>query len=168
MLKIVTNMRDLNFGELMELYREGNEENGAYKYPQLSAAEQLVQAKQDFYQYLAQCFFCVEGAVYALWEENGRYLSGLRLEPYKDGLLLEALETAPDHRRQGYACKLMSSVQSWLSGHGAIKVYSHVDRKNAPSQRCHQNCGFTKILDYAVYIDGSVFSSSDTYLFEVK
>jgi RimJ/RimL family protein N-acetyltransferase len=168
MLKIVTRMQNLNFGELMELYREGNEENGARQYPMLSATEQLLQAEQDFYQYLIQCFFPTDGAVYVLWEEKGKYLSGLRLEPYQDGLLLEALETAPTRRRQGYACKLLRSVQDWLSQHGAIKVYSHVDRRNVASQRCHQNCGFAKILNHAVYADGSVLTSADTYLFAVE
>ena len=168
MLKIVTRMRELNFNALMEVYRQGNQENGAECYPQASEAEQLLLAEQDFYQYLVQCFFATNGAVYALWEQNGRYFSALRLEPYKDGLLLAALETVPEHRRQGYACKLLQSVQDWLSQHGSIKVYSHVSRGNEASRRSHQRCGFRKILDYAVYTDGSVLTDSDTYLFEVQ
>jgi RimJ/RimL family protein N-acetyltransferase len=168
MLKIATSMRDINFSALMEVYREGNEENGAECYPDAPPAQQLMFAEQDFYQYLSQCFFAVEGAVYALWERDGKYLSALRLEPYQDGLLLAALETAPDKRRQGYACRLLGAVQDWLSQHGPIKVYSHVSRKNAASQRSHQSCGFTKILDHAVYADGSVLTNSDTYLFEVQ
>lgn len=168
MLKIAANIREIDFGALMEVYREGNEENGAELYPDATPAEQVMLAEQDFYQYLVQCFFTVEGAVYALWEQDGVYASALRLEPYQDGLLLEALETAPDKRRQGYACQLLRAVQAWLSQHGAIKVYSHVNRKNTASQRSHQSCGFTKILDHAVYADGSVLTNSDTYLFEVQ
>lgn len=168
MLKLATRMRELNFYALMDVYREGNEENGAAAYPRADEAEQLLLAEQDFYQYLVQCFFTVDGAVYAMWEENGKYLSALRLEPYADGLLLSALETAPDYRRQGYACKLMLAVQDWLSQHGAIKVYSHVSRSNDASQRSHRSCGFRKILDHAVYSDGSVLTGSDTFLFEVQ
>lgn len=168
MLKIATNIRQIDFGALMEVYREGNAENGADRYPDASAAEQLLLAEQDFYQYLVQCFFTVDGAVYAMWEQDGRYASALRLEPYQDGLLLSALETAPDRRRQGYACQLLGAVQAWLSQHGAIKVYSHVSRKNDASQRSHRSCGFTKIMDHAVYADGSVLTNSDTYLFEVQ
>ena len=168
MLKLATRMRELNFYSLMDVYREGNEENGALAYPNCSASEQLLLAEQDFYQYLVQCFFSVDGAVYALWEEKGKYLSALRLEPYEDGLLLCALETMPQYRRQGYACKLIQAVLEWISNHGAIKVYSHVSRKNEASQRSHRNCGFRKILDHAVYSDGSVLTGSDTYLFEVQ
>lgn len=168
MLKLATRIRELNFYALMDVYREGNREIGAATYPHADEAEQLLQAEQDFYQYLVQCFFMVDGAVYAMWEENGKYLSALRLEPYADGLLLAALETALEYRRQGYACKLMQAVQDWLSQHGTIKVYSHVSRTNEASQRAHCNCGFRKILDYAVYADGSVLTGSDTYLFEVQ
>ena len=168
MLIIATRMRELNFNALMDIYLEANLEDGAARYPKLSSAEQLLLAEQDFYQYLVQCFFTLDGAMYAIWEENGKYLSALRLEPYQDGLLLSALETAPDYRRQGYACKLLRGVQSWLSQHGSIRVYSHVSRKNEASQRSHCSCGFRKILDYAVYADGSVMTGSDTYLFAVN
>lgn len=168
MLKLATRIHELNFYALMDVYREGNQENGAAMYPHADDAEQLLLAEQDFYQYLVQCFFTLDGAVYAMWEDNGKYRSALRLEPYQDGLLLSALETAPDSRRQGYACKLMQAVQDWLSQHGAIKVYSHVSRTNEASQRAHRNCGFRKILDHAVYADGSVLTGSDTYLFEVQ
>lgn len=168
MLKLATRIHELNFYALMDVYREGNQENGAAMYPHADDAEQLLLAEQDFYQYLVQCFFTLDGAVYAMWEDNGKYRSALRLEPYQDGLLLSALETAPDFRRQGYACKLMQAVQDWLSQHGAIKVYSHVSRTNEASQRAHCNCGFRKILDHAVYADGSVLTGSDTYLFEVQ
>ena len=168
MLKLATRMGELNFYSLMDVYREGNEETGARVYPNCSPAEQLLLAEQDFYQYLVQCFFSVDGAVYALWEEKGKYLSALRLEPYEDGLLMCALETMPQYRRQGYACKLIRGVQEWLSQHGAIKVYSHVSRRNEASQRAHRRCGFRKILDHAVYADGSVLTGSDTYLYEVQ
>jgi GNAT superfamily N-acetyltransferase len=168
MLIIATRIQELNFNALMEVYREGNAENGAQYYPNESAAEQLIFAEQDFYQYLVQCFFAQDGAVYALWKCDGGYAAALRLEPYQDGLLLEALETTPDKRRQGYARKLIQAVQSWLGEHGPMKVYSHVSRKNVASQRCHQSCGFCKILDHAVYADGSVLTGSDTYLYEVQ
>jgi RimJ/RimL family protein N-acetyltransferase len=168
MLIIASRMQELKFSALMEVYGEGNAEEGALLYPNESRAEQLILAEQAFYQYLSQCFFAVEGAVYALWKLEDRYASALRLEPYGDGLLLEALETAPDLRRQGYATALIRGVLDWLSQHGPMKVYSHISRRNQSSIRTHLACGFRKILDHAVYADGSVLTSSDTYLFEVK
>lgn len=162
MLILAKSLRELSFGSLMEVYEEGNRENAAEFWPGLDAAAGLLQAEQDFYQYLKEVFFPVEGAVYAVWEEKGRYLSALRLEPYQDGLLLEGLETAPTARRKGYAEKLLRAV---LEAFGGRKLYSHVGKSNIPSLKVHEKCGFQIICDYAVYIDGSVNSRCCTLCF---
>ena len=124
-----------------------------------------MQAEQDFYQYLREVFFPTAGAVYAVWEENGTYITALRLEPYRDGLLLTALETAPEYRRRGYAQKLIEAVLEELPGE---KLYSHVSKTNAASLRTHISCGFQKILDHAAYLDGSVLRSSCTLCHEPR
>ena len=46
------------------------------------------------------------------------------------------------------------------------KVYSHISRDNAPSIAAHTACGFQKILDHAIYLDGSVHPDADTYVYE--
>ena len=158
MLVLAKKPHQLDFQKLMEVYREGNRENGAMLYPDLSPDQQMIQAEQSFYQYLAEVFFSVPGAVYAIWVENSTYVSALRLEPYGDGLLLEALETAPAERRKGYAEKLIRAVQDTF----AQKIYSHVSKKNTPSLAVHKKCGFRQVLDYAKYIDGSVVRNALT------
>ncbi len=152
MLKLVTSIKDLSFGRLMEVYREGNLENGAERWPELREDRRLLLAEQDFYDYLREVFFRTPGVVYAIWEEEGKYRSALRLEPYKDGLLLEALETAPDRRRKGYGERLIRAVQQRTGG---TKLYSHVHKGNAPSLKIHEKCGFRRTMEYAAYIDGS-------------
>ena len=161
MLKLINSRRELKFSQLMEVYLEGNLENGAEYYPALSKQEQLIHAEQDFYAYLAE-FFRTAGAFYAVWEENGRYLSALRMEPYRDGLLLEALETVLDYRRQGYGKKLILAALEALSRENSVAVYSHVDKQNYPSLAIHAACGFSRISENAVYIDGSVTERSCT------
>lgn len=158
MLYLATKLHELNFGQLMAVYEEGNRENAALFFPDLSEGQQMIQAEQSFYQYLQEGFFSAPGAVYALWVENCVYVSALRLEPYEDGLLLEALETAPDQRRKGYAEKLIRAVQAQFSQ----KIYSHVSKKNAASMAVHEKCGFRQVLDYAKYIDGSVVRTAVT------
>ena len=158
MLKLATKMEQLKFSCLMEVYVEGNLENGAHFHPEASEQLQLMQAEQSFYAYLTQSFFRTPGAVYAIWEEQGKYISALRLEPYEDGLLLEALETAPAYRRKGYAEKLIRSVQERFPQ----KIYSHVSKQNRASLKVHQKCGFRQVLDYARYIDGSVARNAVT------
>lgn len=163
MLTVAKSLRELDFGALMAVYVEGNRENGEDFYPHLSAEEQRLQAEQDFYAYLADCFFPAAGAAYYIWSEGGRYVSALRLEPYQDGLLLEALETCPEFRGRGYAKQLIRAV---LETAEFEKIYVHISRRNTPSIAVHTACGFRKILDHAVYADGSLLRSSDTYLYE--
>lgn len=162
MLILARSLRELSFRGLMDIYIEGNQENGEELWPGLSTNEQVLRAEQDFYQYLRENFFTVPGAVYAVWEESGRYISALRLEPYKDGLLLEALETVPELRRQGYAEKLIRAVQARCGG---TKIYSHVGKWNEASLGAHKKCGFRRILSYAAYIDGSVNNRSCTMVY---
>lgn len=160
MVRIVKSVRELNFSGLMAVYAQTNRETAEERWPEESEYRGLLLAESEFYDYLTQVFFRTPGARYAVWEEGGRYVSALRLEPYRDGLLLAALETAPEFRCRGYAEQLIRAVLETVS---ETAVYAHVDKANTPSRRTHEACGFEKILDYGVYADGSVFRSSVTY-----
>lgn len=161
MLTIARKFADLSFARLMDVYREGNTENGMDFYPEETPERQRMLAEQDFYDYLSEVFFRTKGAVYFIWTEEGRYVSALRLEPYQDGLLLEALETASEYRRKGYAKAL---IRATLERFPEQKIYSHVHKGNLSSRRTHECCGFRKLLDHAVYADGSVLQNSVTYV----
>lgn len=152
-LIIANRLGELSFGKLMEVYSEGNLEKGQELWPDEPEGRQMALAEQEFYQYLQQVFFRTPDARYLILEESGRYLSALRLEPYRDGLLLAALETAPEYRNKGYGAQL---VQAALESVGAMKVYSHVEKGNTASLRVHEKCGFSRVLEHAVYADGSV------------
>lgn len=156
MLKIVNSMKELNFAQLMDVYRETNLGNAATDYRRECPEQGLIEAERDFYQYLQECFFAVPGAVYALWIEQECIVSALRMEPYQDGWLLESLETILEHRRKGYAENLVEAVLKWANENHRLPVYSHISRNNKGSLRVHQKCGFKKILDHVLYIDGSV------------
>ena len=156
MLKIAHSLKEINFSQLMEIYLEGNLEK-------TEDGISLLQAEQEFYAYLKESFFCTAGAVYCIWLETGTYVSALRLEPYRDGWLLEALETKPEYRRLGYALNLIRSVQ--MLGEYK-KIYSHIHKNNRASLDVHTRCGFRKISDSAAYIDGSVNSRACTVCWE--
>lgn len=134
----------LPFWEMMDIYIEGNVGNGEYFFPEKPKAEQLQLAIQKFRDYLAEDFFPQENAFCALWMEDGQYVSALRLKPGEDGLLLEALETRPDQRKQGCAFKLINAV---LQEIGSQTVYAHVSKRNAASLRTFQKCGFSILRD---------------------
>lgn len=164
MLILATSLRELRFGELMDVYADSNREK-AEEWPNLPRGYALTLAEQDFRQYLDEVFFRTPGAVCAVWEESGEYVSTLRLEPYKDGLLLEGLETHPAHRKRGYAAALIRVVQQHP---GIGKIYSHVNKRNTASLKTHEKCGFRQISDHAVYINGSVDFRCCTMCYECK
>lgn len=153
MLIIARTLSELDFDRLMEIYVEGCLERGQELYPDAQQPHQIRLGQREFHRYLKEQFFTKPGAEYAVWEAEGAYVSALRLEPYLDGLLMEALETAPEHRRKGYAEALIRTV---LARRGRTKLYSHVGKWNAPSLAIHEKCGFRRIREYTVYADGSV------------
>ena len=168
MLKTIRSIQQLSFSQLMEIYEESNTLNGQEKYPLESTYAQVQEAEQDFYQYLSDVFFRQENSFYAVWTHNDVYVSALRIEPYMDGVLLCALETALNSRRNGYASKLISSVIAYLAQQGSGILYSHVSKQNTASVHVHQKCGFQIIKDYAVYSDGSVLHGSYTLAYEYE
>lgn len=165
MLIVARSMKELSVPGLMEVYEEDSRKTGAARYPWESPSRQQVLAEEDFREYLFQVFFREKDAVYLIWEDAGRYVSALRLEPYQDGFLLEGLETATGQRRKGYASRLLREAQAYLTELGPVRLYSHVAKGNTPSLRTHFACGFHRHLDYARYIDGSVDSRSVTLLY---
>lgn len=164
MLKIAYSASELDFDQLCQVYEQSCTETGALEYPDLSANERLLSAFQDLYGQV-RCFYRIKNAFYAVWIEGGRYVSALRIEPYKDGFLLTGLETAPEVRGKGYATSLTGAVLSELAKKGSVSVYSHVGKRNTSSVAVHKACGFQKHLDHAVYLDGSV--STDAYTLKI-
>lgn len=163
MLKVYTSLYSCKPSMLMDVYSQSIGESAAELYLGLSPEQQLLEAEQDFYAFLKE-FFKVSGAVYAVWEVQGRYVAALRFEPYNDGYLLQGLETRPDSRRKGYAYMLLCAALDYLGKAGASKIYSHVAGNNIPSLSIHKKCGFQKYLDHAAFIDGSVDHRSVTLL----
>ena len=167
MLKIAYRAADLDFGQLCRVYRESIQCSGMQDYPHCANEEQRFLAEQDFYSFL-RCFLKDEAAFYGVWVVNDRYIAALRMEPYRDGFLLEGLETDPDERKKGYASALVRAVLSDLSEKGQTRVYSHVSKKNQPSVAVHKACGFDKHLDYAAFVDGSVSRDAWTFCYTTE
>ena len=154
MLRIFHSMKIMSFSSLVDVYSES-----LFK---TDSSLQRIQTEQDFYSYLKNVFFRDSASFYAVWDVQGQYISALRIEPYRDGVLLEALETAPDARGCGYATKLLAQTICYLSENGIKYVYSHVDKNNIASLRVHEKCGFDVFSSTATFIDRSFSSSSYT------
>lgn len=159
MLQIIYTMRELSFGRLMAVYEDTNRQ----RYPQLPLHQALAQAEQELYDYLRNDFFTISCAVICVWQEAGEYISALRLEPYRDGMLITALETKEMKRGMGFATHLIQAVQVWQEQSGDVILYSHIANGNLPSISVHEKCGFVKISDSATYLNGDVSSHAGTY-----
>lgn len=148
MLKIIRTMKELEFGKLLQVYDESCV---------------TLDAQGDFYEYLRQVFFKTPGAVYCVWQEGETYVSALRLEPYRNGLILSGLETAVVFRRHGFAGALVDAV---IAEFGDAWIYSHINHGNHPSRAIHLRRGFRQISECAVFLDGSATDRTGTYLYK--
>lgn len=129
---------------LMDIYREDNIENTDYFYPDMKdKAQALARVEQDFLHYLETDFFFKPGNACWVLEENGVWVSALRLSEIAPGdYCLEALSTHPDFRRQGCAARLLEAVLAELKKEGPFRLRDCVGKKNVPSLGVHEKCGF--------------------------
>ena len=74
--------------------------------------------------------------------------------------MIAGLETAQDQRGKGFATKLIMGVATDMATRNVKTLYSHVKKNNRRSLRVHEKCGFVSVLDYAVFLDGSVDTRS--------
>lgn len=163
MLSIMRSTEEISYFMLTAVYEESLEKDAHDRYEYAAAAAAFHKAAQDLYSYLRTIFFATPGAALAVWQENGAYKSVLRLEPHLDGMLVAAMETAPDARGKGYATALLKGVlEQWP----ATVFYSHIRKDNAASLRCHLNCGFQIIREDAVFLDGSIHPECFTLKYE--
>ena len=157
MLRIFRKLQDLRFSDLAELYCDSRMND-----------EDCLASEQDFYFYLKSCFFTDRKAFYAVWEDKGSYVAALRMEPYKNGLLLAGLQTQAGKEGKGYATILVQQTLAYLADGNTAFVYSHVEKSNKASVRVHEKCGFSVFSDSATFIDGSFSSNARTYLYKYE
>lgn len=161
MLIVCKNLSELNIHQLMDVYEQSNMEKGKGSFPFDPPEMQLRKARDNFLDYLRYEFFKTPGACLCIWEEDGQYVSALRLEPYEDGYLLCALETRPKFRRMGYATALIDAILRDIDA----PVYSHIYTSNYLSVAAHKAVGFSLLKNGARLLDGTVSAKYDTYIY---
>lgn len=147
MLIEITSYNDIDARKLMDLYVEGNIENADYFHPDMAdKTAALALMEESFLDFLKTDFFERPNSTYCILEENGVWVSALRLSLVEDGqchrYYLEALETRPDSRRKGYASRLLEEVVAHLKSKGSFVLCDCVSKRNEPSLRTHLKCGF--------------------------
>lgn len=163
----------MDFDKLMEVYREGNEENVAYFFPEETDMDKGRKAvEQKFYEYLKTDFFTEAGRRYYALEKDGKWVSAIRLFPVsgaENTFYAEALETAPAERRKGYAKKMMEMLFEKLGEKGTFEITDTVHKKNEKSVQFHLSCGFEIYKDPAeCVLTGKIDENSYTMRFGTR
>lgn len=125
-----------------EVYSEGSFEIAREKHPgQMDLSEAILEEEEYFVGFLKK-FMTNEQNRYYVVEIEDKWVSALRLTQIEDFYYLEALETAPEYRRNGYAETLIEDVISLLKNRGNVIIRSNVNKSNVASLVTHERCGF--------------------------
>lgn len=127
--------------KLMVVYEESNRENAEHMFTEDSTEDAIKKVYEGFFQFLDE-FLDDPLNSYYIWEEQGEYISTLRLTKLPDFYYMEALETTPDYRQRGYAKKLMDAVIALPKKEGKPIIRCSVSKKNEKSLAFHRKCGF--------------------------
>lgn len=142
MILSIKNFDQLDERSMLDIYAEGIEENAADLYPDEDAAAAIKKEEAGFIAFFNDFLAKPENEYFVL-EEEGNWVSALRLTLVKEGLYyLEALETRPDRRKMGCAKRLLLGVIGELKKRGPFELYDCVSKRNEPSLRTHSSCGF--------------------------
>lgn len=160
MVLFINEYDQMDIHMLLELYRESNIQRAREIRWCDKPSDRLDIVEDEFLEYLRTDFFASQGAFYAVWQERDLYVSALRVEPFDDGVLVEAVETHPQYRRKGFAKRLIKEVLAMVDK--KYPVYSHVHKNNTASVGLHISCGFQYYLPHAKYIDGTITSNAYT------
>lgn len=126
-----------------EIYAEGNRINAKWRNPELENLTEAIKEEETSFMNFLKAFMSTAQNSYYILEIGGQWVSALRLTRIEDFYYLEALETAEEHRKKGYAAKLILKVIALLKKQGQVIIRSNVAKTNPASLATHKKCGFT-------------------------
>ena len=149
MLLKFNSFADLNTDRLMKIYIESNRENAAHFFPDEQDINKAIRlCEEGFTKYLKEDFYSQAGRTYWVLEEDDQWISALRTTFMNDDLYyIEALETKPEYRKQGYAEKLLLMVVEAFKAQGAFELCDCVSKGNIASLKTHLKAGFSIVSD---------------------
>lgn len=125
------------------VYSEASYEIAKDKHPELDDLSKAIQEEEYYFveKFLGK-FMSKDENTYYVWEVDGEWVSALRLTKEDGFYFMEALETAPEHRKKGYASDLIKSLIQKLEEDEPVVIRSNVRKTNRASLTTHQKCGF--------------------------
>lgn len=141
-----------------EIYSEASYEIAKEKHPEVEKIEDLEDAIKEeelyFMEFLKK-FMSKTNSRYYVLDVDGQWVSALRLTKIEDFYYMEALETAPEYRKKGYASQLIGEVIELLMVHREVAMRSNVNKTNVASLATHKKCGFEIEHETAInYVTG--------------
>jgi len=133
-----------------EIYAEASLAIAKEKCPEQEDLSESIREEEDYFVGFLKRFMEKEKNRYYVWEVDGKWVSALRLTELDGFCYLEALETAPEHRRKGYAASLIGEVLAALKTRGRVTIRSNVNKNNVASLATHKKCGFKIELENGV------------------
>lgn len=134
-----------------EIYWEGCVYNARYFHPDAEDLTAAIKEQEEYHvDFLLNRFLPKEENTYYVLEENGQWVSALRLTRIDDFYYLEALETPEEQRRKGYGAKLIKEVIDLLKKQAPVIIRCNVKKDNAASLATHKKCGFVIENDPAI------------------
>lgn len=58
------------------------------------------------------------------------------------------MRTRPEHRRKGYAARILASIATWGRAQGASRIFLQVEDDNAPARALYARAGFEDAYPY--------------------
>lgn len=133
-----------------EVYPEGSLEIAQEKNPELEDLSEAIREEEEYFVGFLKRFMESEQNRYYVLDIDGRWVSALRLTRLDGFYYLEALETAPEYRRNGYAAQLIGEVIALIKEGGEVTIRSNVNKSNVASLVTHKKCGFSIELENGV------------------
>ena len=150
---------------LLQIYAESNAQVYRKRYAKEYASELAAwnALLQDYVEFICEFVAQDDRYIFALREDDD-WVAALRIIRMDgDGWYLEALETAPRHRRKGCARQLLNETIDRLRSLSARSIVSVVDRDNAASRALHETCGFVETSHAPKDVEGNPLEGCIVY-----
>lgn len=135
MLVVVRAVDDDVVSRLFNVYAESMSDLSC----DFSSEEEMRSSYREF----LEGFVSEDGHLVLVEEDVGVWKSGLRAVSCDDGRwFVEAVETDPGARRQGYGRLLLLHTADHLRALGAREMTCCISESNVASRRLHESCGF--------------------------
>jgi L-amino acid N-acyltransferase YncA len=130
---------------LLHVYAQSNEYIYRKSYAGKYGTEETARAAfaQDYCDFITEFIAQDDRYLFAV-RENGEYAAALRIiQMSEGGWYIEAVETAPEHRRKGCARYLLTQTLRCMRVLSARSIVSMTGKENAASCALHLSCGFS-------------------------